>query len=230
MKKYALTMLMLALFSTSTACIITQPETNEPDEWEVEENNNTGNNNTQNQEAPELDAVFVAGHLGNYMDCPGDGYSEQNPSSADEPARGAPAGDFAPCEPVEGEDTCNYGPLNCEAAQFTINISNDGEIAAEGVSIETIAMLDVDGNIVATLPLIDAVDANTGEPFDGNLAVGEEITLRVDYQGPEDISEFIPDENRWSGSAKLRITIGADNHDDVRVETKAVSVLPAVVT
>ncbi|MEC9440081.1 MAG: hypothetical protein VYE40_03145 [Myxococcota bacterium] len=229
MKRYALTMLMLAMISTSTACIIAQPEPGETEEWEVGENNNTGNNNTQTQEAPELDAVFVAGHLGNYMDCPGDGYSE-NTSSADEPARGAPAGDFAPCEPVEGEDTCNYGPLNCEAAQFTINITNDGQLAAQGVSIDSIAMLDVDGNIVATLPLIDAVDANTGEAFDGNLAVGEEITLRVDYQGPEDISEFIPSENRWSGSAKLRITIGADNHEDVRVETKAVSVLPAVVT
>lgn len=225
-------MLLLALTSTSAACIIANPEPGDDKDWNIEEQEKENNTTTQNQEAPELDAVFVAGHLGNYMDCPGDGYSERSASSgqANEPAAGAPAGDFAPCEPSEGEDSCNYGPLNCEAAQFTINISNTGKLAAEGISIDAIALLDENGTIVATLPLIGAVDANTGETFDGNLAIDEEVTLRVDYQGPEDISEFIPSENRWSGSAKLRITIGADNHDDVPVETKAVSVLPAVVT
>ena len=40
MKRYALTMLMLAMISTSTACIIAQPEPGETEEWEVGENNN----------------------------------------------------------------------------------------------------------------------------------------------------------------------------------------------
>lgn len=211
----------------TTGCIVTNPG-GEGGRWEIEETeNNSNNENNTPQEAPALDAVFVAGHLGNYVDCPEDGYTERSA------ARSAPAGEaadgaFAPCEDADAE-YCG-GPLNCEAAQLTIRVTNDGDAAASGLSVETIALLGEDGQVAATLPLIDAVDVNTGESFDGELAVGEEVTLRVDYQGPQDISEFIPSQNRWSGSAILEITLGADNHEDVEVKTKAVAVMPTIVT
>lgn len=219
---------LTAALALTSACGPSVPVTN--NDQGVENNNtNTTNNNTNNNQQtlePALDAIFVGGHLGNYMDCPEDGYTER-----DSAQKGAPAGqDFAPCEAsADAANSCG-GPLNCEAAQFTIKLTNMGDAGAAGVSIETIAMLNSDGDVVATLPLIGAVNTDTQQPFDGTLAAGAEVTLRVDFQGPQDISEFIPEENSWSGKAVLEITVGADNHEDVTLKTKSVSVMPGVVT
>ena len=107
---------------------------------------------------------------------------------------------------------------------------NSGDTAGEAISIEKIALLDANGAVAATLPLIGMVNAETGEAFGGSIESGAEVLLRVDYQGPVDISEFLPSENRWNGSAILEVTFGADNHPNVVIETKAVEVLPSVVT
>jgi hypothetical protein len=222
MKKTIAGLALLAMASMTTGCILPGGNGGDPTAppgWEV------GGDNQ-----PALEAIFVAGHLGNYMDCPGDGYSE---ASGDDAGRAAPAdGDFAAgdCAPAEDGGGGCFGPLNCEQAQLTIKLVNSGDTAGTAISIERIALLDANGAVTATLPLIGAVDTATGEDFEGTLEAGADVTLRVDYQGPADITEFLPDENRWNGSAILEVTFGSDNHPDVVIETKAVEVLPAVVT
>lgn len=207
--------------SMTTACLFPgggETDPTAPPGWEV------GGDNQ-----PAIEAIFVGGHLGNYLDCPDDGYSEPGGSS-DEPSSSRDA-DFAACEPSEDGDESNCGgPLNCEQAQITIKLVNNGDAKALGLSIERIALTDANGAVVATLPLIAAIDTASGEAFDGELAAGAEVTLRLDYQGPTDIEQFLPSQSRWDGSAILELTFGADNHPNVVIETKAVSVLPSVVT
>lgn len=226
MKKLMFAAALLAMTSMTTGCLLADPDEERPT-WEIDEEvEQTEEEEEQEPKlTPELSAVFVGGHLGNYMDCPEDGYTERNASMGGglapaDAAFGACAPDAESCETI----------LNCEAAQLTVKITNDGQAAAEGLSVETIALLDEDGQVAATLPLIDAIDTQTGEPFDGQLEVGADVTLRLDYQGPRDIQEFLPGQNRWSGSTTLELTFGADNHEDVRLETREVQVLPTVVT
>ncbi len=224
MKKAIAGLALLAMASMTTGCRLpggggTDPTA--PPGWEV------GGDNQ-----PALEAIYVAGHLGNYLDCPADGYTENSgPGGGNAAGRAAPADeDFAgDCAPSEDGGGCS-GPLNCEQAQFTVKLVNSGDTAGAAIAIEKIALLGADGEVAATLPLIGMVDTATGEAFGGTLEAGAEVTLRVDYQGPVDISEFLPDESRWNGSATMEVTFGSDNHPNVVIETKAVAVLPSVVT
>lgn len=186
---------------TTTGCLLGGEGGPNTPGWEVEEND----------PAPDLEAIFLSGHLGGYADCPDEGYTEAGGASSDEDSRGAPgAGDCAPPEPGEDSGGCG-GFWGCEGAQFTLKLVNNGEAKAVGISFESIGLLGDDGDVAAILPFIGMTDAMSGGDFDGELEVGEEVTLRVEFLGPEDISEFVPSQNRWSGGAALEITVGADN-------------------
>lgn len=186
-----------------------------------------------------LDLDYISGHLGNYSSCPEKGYQEGNTSSgADraEPA-GAPAGDFAPCEASADENTCGGGGLwNCEEAQLTIQLENTSTERALGVSVEMIELLDTEGMVRAVLPVNDVVVIADQMSFAGEIESAEVVKLRIDYKGPVNLNEILKDESSddagraYYHEARLRITIGADNADDVSVETKAVQVIPDVAT
>ncbi|MFP4599166.1 MAG: hypothetical protein ACLFVJ_12985 [Persicimonas sp.] len=235
MKKITVMILALAV-SLSAACV-------EPteDAWNLREC--TGEEcETEQQDQPDLSATYVSGHLGNYLDCPGDGYTAESTMSGEAPSDGddgAFAGDCA-----EGED-CSY-EMNCEDAQITLRLSNDGEGEATGLQVVTIELFDGDGVSKATLPLIDAIDTDTAESFDGTLEASEEVNLRVEFQGPASPHTLLSTSDDDGGDAGdeptggdrmgtddhgiIEVTIGADNHDDVTVESTELYPVPSVAT
>jgi hypothetical protein len=179
-----------------------------------------------------LSGVFVSGHLGNYRDCPGDGWTGDStaPSpGADESApsdgdiAGGACADDTNCQPI----------LNCEDAQATISLSNIGEGLAEGVQIDRVELFNDAGEKVATLPVMATSEA--GSSFDGELDSEETATLRIDYQGPQDPYTLLAtpssDERSFgSASGTIRIVISADNADDTTVEGKQIYSIPSVDT
>ncbi len=223
MKTTRLTMVLALSASTMVSgCLIGQESGTDLPGWEVEES----------EPAPTLEVVFLSGHLGNYIDCPEDGYTERGTDALP----GEPAGDEdiggGACAPLEpGEDSGNCGAFfNCQSAQFTIMIKNTGDVKALGVDLAKVGLLGDDGEVAATLPVGEVWDGSNRAVFDGEVDVDEEVTVTVDFLGPEDISEFVPSQNRWGGGAALELTVDADNHDDVTIKTKEVYVMSDIAT
>lgn len=180
-------------------------------------------------EKAELQGVFVSGHLGNYSDCPEDGWTDDTTIGSDR----------APAEGDIAEGACAPGTectpiLNCEVAQATINLSNVGEALGTGVQVDRLELFNDDGEMVAELPVI-AVD-ESGATFDGEVAIDETVTLRIDFQGPQNpyglLSSDTADAGRFagSGSGTLRIVLSADDHDEIKVEGKEIYAVPSVDT
>ena len=183
---------------------------------------------------PLVTGVFVSGHLGNYRDCPDDGYSPQSTDSSSEPAPGADA-DFAACHPDDQD--CNDTLLNCEQAQLTVSLSNAGDAAATGLQADRVELYNLDGDKVADLPVIEVTESNAA--YDGDLETQETLSLRIDFQGPQnpyqllDTSSSSSDEGvRFGGGSAgtVRVIFSADNHDDVTVEGKELYAVPSVDT
>lgn len=228
MKKF----LAISLLALAVGCVPADEKDPKTCDAECQSNNgtNNGGNNGTEVNDPDLKGSFISGHLGNYWDCPDEGYTPDTTQS-DAPA-GAPAdADFAPCA---AEDESCGGPLNCDGAQLTIRLTNGGQGDAEGLEITKIEIFDQDGLSLAVLPVIAAFDASTNETFDGTLEAGKSIDLRVDFRGPANLYELMPADDsgaRSSGeSALIEVTVSADNHDDVLIDGGEVFVLPTVVT
>ncbi len=209
--------LLLAAFAL-TGCV---GENNEDSEatWKTEEQSLD----------PDLEASFISGHLGNYWDCPDDGYSD----ASGEPSVGdAPMGDMAPCE--EGEDCGTDGyMLNCEDAQAMVLLSNSGEESARDLQVTTIELFDSHGVSRAVLPLMDITDTTLGVAFDGELEIDDERRLRIDFQGPAYPYELLTDaqeDGRWGYAGYLEITFTASNHDEVIVITTELYPVPSMAT
>ena len=214
--------LTLSVWTMASGCTLTSSPESETPGWQIEESG----------AAPALEVIFLSGHLGNYSDCPEDGYTERGSATLPgEPVGGGDtdAGACEPPEPGEDSDGC-VGFFRCEGAQFTIMIKNTGEVAATGVDLAKIGLLGDDGEVAATLPVGEMWDSSNRAMFDGEVDVDEEVTITVDFLGPEDISEFVPSQNRWGGGAALELTVGADNHDDVTLKTKEVYVVSDIAT
>ncbi|MBA2662850.1 MAG: hypothetical protein H0U74_11175 [Bradymonadaceae bacterium] len=184
--------------------------------------------NNQNVDKPGVKGAYVSGHLGNYGDCPGDGYGGAGISS-----EGRPAGDFAPCE--EGTE-CTYYPMNCDDAQVTLRLTNSGQATALGMQVIKIELFDADGNSKAVLPLIEVTDTATNATFDGAVEVGTPRTLRVDFLGPESPHDLLSssdadvDSRFYSHPGKIEVTFSAENHADVVVLTGELYPVPSVDT
>ena len=181
---------------------------------------------------PALSGVFVSGHLGNYRDCPGDGWTEPvvvgSGSEGAAPAEGDIAGDC-------GAESTNCQPvLNCEDASATINVTNLGEGLAEGVQVDRVELFNDDGDLVATLPVLEVMEA--GAAFDGEISTDESVTLRIDFQGPQDAYSLLStgdgssDRGISADSGTIRIEVSADNHDDISIEGKEIYAVPSVDT
>lgn len=223
MKKWTLMTLALAV-SLTAACVSPQQD----DPWNIEECADAEKCEEQNDEEPAVSGTYVSGHLGNYRDCPGDGYSPQSSDSDGDAGAGA-------CAP--GTE-CEWNG-NCEDAQLTVRLTNTGEGAVHGLQVATIELFDADGVSQAVLPLMQTVVVGTGEAFDGELEAGEETMLRVEFQGPEAPDSLLNTESTdgdFSGDRSadnygtIDMTFTADNHDDVVIETTALYPVPSVDT
>lgn len=211
---------LLVTVALSLSMFVGCGSTQDDESWDLE----TCDQNCEEKDAPALSAIYVSGHLGNYQDCPGDGYS---PEPVD--------GDFAAGDCAEGQD-CNF-VLNCEDAQMTVQLENTGNASASGVQVSKIELFDSEGVSLAELPLMQTVDTTTNQPFAASLAIDEQATLRVEFQGPQNPYELANDAGRSaSGDSAMaepwtiEITFSADNHDDFTVESTAVYPVPSVDT
>lgn len=219
MKNTLLAALALLSLTSFSGCLMGDPEVDGEQRWNIRDL----------ARHPDLDGVFVSGHLGNYSDCRDQGYSEESGlETAGAPARDADVSAGA-CEPSE-DDSCGSYPLNCEDAQFTVELSNKGEITARGVSIERIELLDANGRVLTSLPHIQTVDTKTLDRFDGRVEPGEKLILRVDFQGPSYLHEFYPSAAGFHNSVKLRVIITSDNEQTLRIESRSIEPMPQVVT
>lgn len=210
--------------------------------------NNTSANNTSNtssnnsssntttvepSERTALRGTYISGHLGSYWDCPGEGYTGEESMMSD----GAQGDGF-----IDGdcaEDSCGF--LNCQDAQMTVLLSNDGQLLAEEIAVAKIRLLDLDDRELGVLPLIALHDADKDEVFDGTLAPGEQIRLRVDFLGPENLQKLKDDaaadggisedgERLARSGALIEITFVSRNAEDEIVVSKEIYDLPAVDT
>ena len=197
----------------------------------------------------DLEAVYISGHLGNYWDCPDQAYTpgQRADGAVGSDAGGAPSepqGDFAPgaCEPApapdgganapaEGDVAPGYcgGPLNCEGAQATFQLSNPTGLA-RGIRVSEILLLNDSGAIVASLPVLNTELASGAEAFDGELSPGESVSLRVYFRGPANPYELLEDASGASDEGRLQIVIDSDTDGPVELITDAVYSQPGVVT
>lgn len=172
-----------------------------------------------------LSVEHVGGHLGSYRDCPEEAWENQD----------APAGEAADRAAFDAICEGSCGPLNCEAARLTVNLINDSDVEAEGVEPVALFLLDREGIEAVELP-IAAVFDTAGDPFDGHLGVGEQALVHIEFMGPLDVIALIGPPNDadgdaiWRSGAQLRLSIGAQTHDDTGLDTPPVYSLPEVDT
>lgn len=175
-----------------------------------------------------LKATYTSGHLGSYSSCPDKGYREQasKPASSD----ALPEGDCA-----ENVPNC-FAPLNCDDAQVTIRLTNSSKNTGKNVQVREILLLDSTGMVRATLSIINTMDATTNKPFDNVLDPGETRDLRIIFEGPNNPYQLLADpladeDGRFARpGGKLKLTIGADNADNILLTTGEVYALPQVDT
>lgn len=174
-----------------------------------------------------LKGAFVSGHLGNYWDCPEDAYSTGSDGDA---SREAPAADLGACP-----DDMECTPiLNCDGAQFTIRLTNGGELDLQEIEVSRIEIFSVDGTSLAVLPLIQVRESASNDVFDGDLGAGASVDLRVDYRGPASLYDLLPRDDSGAvqgdgDSALIEVTVEADD-GAVVIDGGEVFVLPTVVT
>jgi hypothetical protein len=204
----------------SVACTSPAEETESEGNNSETEENNLPTNNAQS-EASTLDLVFIAGHLGSYWDCPNEAYTE---GEGDAPPA-AEAGDCAP----DAED-CG-GILNCEGAQLSVQITNVGEDPVSGVEVIDIAILDGSGTPHVSLPILGAYQSD-GSAFDGTLDAGEAVSLRVDFRGPLEPSDYADDTSdaRSRGGLPLRVKSKAEGQGPAALDTPEIEPIPAIAT
>ncbi len=174
-----------------------------------------------------LKGSFVSGHLGNYQDCPGEAYIEPELNTDSD---GAFADDCA-----EGQE-CG-GLLNCEKASTTLRLSNGGDVEALGVLVQKIELKNSVGKTVAFLPLESVSVVETNAQFGGKVGVDDNISIRVDFQGPANPYQLLKpaasaDAGRVSSDSTgvLHITISADNAKDITIISTPISAIPSVDT
>lgn len=213
--KYLMT---LALALSLSACV-------PADEKETTENNQECTQGCE--ETSNAKGAFVSGHLGNYMDCPAEGF----PNASEGAGARAEAADFAPC-PEDQADSCG-GPLNCEGAQMTVRITNTGA-PLTGVTITKIELYSMDGVMLGELPMGSVQDATANASFGGSIDDGESADLRIDFTGPENLTQLIADvtstDPEYTESAFVRVTVDLGNGETLTIESDELFVLPMVVT
>ena len=165
------------------------------------------------EEAPILELAFVSAHFGGYWDCPDEAFG----AAAMDAARSD-----ADCDSEEG--AC--GPLNCEPGQVTLQIDNVGDAAAEGIEIRAVEVLDAEGEVAATLPVL-SVDTVEFDGFDGRVDAGETTIIRVEFQGPMTLRSLM---GPGVHQAPLKVTLEPEDQAPTTLVTPAVESNPIIDT
>lgn len=215
---------LLSSLSLTGCLMLVEENPSEPEPWRPKET----------EKKAQLKSTYISGHLGNYWDCPEQGYQGEQKAQPEPGQRPAGDQDFGACASSEdGFDSCG-GLLNCEAAQVTLELSNIGQLAAQGARISEILVLDDQDMVRASLPIHDTMLLPNNETYNGALDVGATIKVRVDFAGPVNINELLGTMNSESRfgeqKAKLRIKIKANNAAEISIDTKLVSSMPGVAT
>ncbi|MEO1267612.1 MAG: hypothetical protein AAFX99_05910, partial [Myxococcota bacterium] len=188
-------------------------------------NNTTGS--TSNSTTPEplpstLELIYISGHFGSYWDCPEEAYDPDG-------AAPLPSGDALV---VDGDcaEPCT-GLLNCESAQVSVRLSNTGDSDLTHITLLDLLIVDADQMERASLPVL-TITTFDGELFDGTLAAGAQVDLRIDFRGPINLAELMADEQggvseedsgaRLAGpgsGAALRLIFKANDLSPVQLDT-----------
>ena len=168
---------------------------------------------------PVVSAAFVSGHLGNYLECPQDGYSDRDAGGADGEGRS-----FGACEP----DADGCGILNCEGAQLTIQVTNNLDIELSNITIDELILRNKEDREVATLPILGVVGED-GSETPHTLGAGDSMLLRIDYEGPSYPRELLDNED-GTDSGFIDIIINADEAEPYSLPSTQLHPLPQIVT
>ncbi|MFT5432167.1 MAG: archaellum component FlaG (FlaF/FlaG flagellin family) [Myxococcota bacterium] len=215
MKRMKLTTLTLATLALSLLACDPATSNSQTDTGESDTSESDTSDTTETDDTKSFELAYLSGHLGNTWDCPGDGVPVTSASKADE--AGEAGADFAPCE--DGDSNCG-GPLNCEKASLVMKLKNTGEVSLSAFSITEIELLDMDGNHVADLSVVELDAMMEGD----TLSPGAEVTLRVQITAPEsnDIGY------NWSG--KLRVIVVTEEGANGELTTPEVQGLGMIAT
>lgn len=135
-------------------------------------------------------AYIVGSHLGNYENCSGKGYIPgQNEA-----------------EPM----TTEASEEGCEPGQITLVIENNTDTDWDNVKVLSLALLNKEGEIVGNPPIYGIFRVPENEPFDGRVPAQTAMTLRIDFQGPDDLSEIYGDDSTSYAGVPCEITIEND--------------------
>jgi hypothetical protein len=168
-----------------------------------------------------LSLTYVAGHLGNYYDCPTEG-TPVTSAAHDASDAGASknsdsvAGDCA-------EDTNCGGSMNCETASISLQIENTGADAIQSIHVTDLALLDDEANTITQMDTLKILNED-GSEFTGSLASGASQVIRIEYRGPS-YSEF---NNQNKG--KVRITLESADNQTESITTELIETLGVIVT
>jgi len=160
-----------------------------------------------------LELTYVSGHLGIYADCPEDAYDAKV-------GKGDFAGESAgmmACPP--DDENCIAGFMNCEAAEVTIRIKNIGSETLNGINVVELQLLSTQESILHSMPI--KMVYVPAELEDG-LAPGEEVVVRVEFQGPVSNWEMI--------SHPVHILVIDSKNQGAEITTPPLDSLPMMVS
>jgi len=162
----------------------------------------------------QLELTYISGHLGNSMDCP------TGPQTGFAPSAGAARDSMMEaCDP-EAEDCNGIGFLNCEEALVSIVITNVGDVAAKGIEITDLELLDESLGSVAPLEVVSVSRIDHHE-LTGKLGVQEEMRIIV---------RFAPPKVNWNFKGHLQIIVATDDDGTAELITPRIDVLSAIAT
>jgi hypothetical protein len=159
----------------------------------------------------QLELTYISGHLGNDWDC---GAGQGSSAAKADMAMGA-------CLPDPDGNCEDFGPMNCEEGEVTLQFRNVGESTIVGLEVTDLELLALDLSYLKGLD-IGEVSRPDGHDFDGTLEPGAIIQIRVTFQSPGGQGTV--------HQARLRVIVLDKNGQTTEITTPEVQTLPVVAT
>ena len=155
---------------------------------------------------------YVSGHLGSYWDCP----EQANGNTAATP--GPSMAEAADCD---GE---GCGILNCEAAEVTLQLQNNGVETVNALDVHHVLLINENPAEPTDLEVLSWSVVPEGALDDG-LSPDETITIRIQFRGPAPVNFQQMDQ-----ATPIHIEVEDGEGATVELTTPPLSVLPMMVT
>ena len=170
-------------------------------------------NSTQGQTpTSNLEMSYVSGHLGSYWDCP---------ERATSNTAATPGPSMAEAADCDGE---GCGILNCESAEVTVQLQNNGVETVNSVDVSHVLLINENPAEPTDLEVLSWSVVPEGALDDG-LSPDENITIRIQFRGPAPVNFQQMDE-----STPIHIEIQDGDGTAVELTTPPLNVLPMMVT